>query len=192
MDKAALRKEFLQKRLVLTQNEVEKKSLLITEKTVHLLKDKSFQTIHTFLPQRNKNEVDTWKIISKLRISFPHVDIIVPYVIPSTREMEHYLLTEETLLIENRWGIPEPDPLTEKRVSTKILDIILIPLLAFDKAGYRVGYGGGFYDRFLIQCRSNTFKIGLSLFEPVGQIEDLNQFDIKMDACITPSELLYW
>ena len=192
MNKAALRKEFLQKRLVLTQNEVEKKSLLVAEKTVNFLKDKSFQTIHIFLPQRNKNEIDTWKIISKLQKSFPHVDIIVPYVIPSTHEMEHYLLTAETSLIENRWGIPEPDPALSKKTEPREIEIVLVPLLAFDQLGYRVGYGGGYYDRFLAQCKTDTLKTGLSFFEPVESIDDINMHDIKMDACIIPSCVYKW
>lgn len=192
MNKTSLRREFLQKRLDLTENEVEEKSLLIAEKTAYFLNDKSFQTIHTFLPQRNKNEIDTWKIISILQISFPHIDIVVPYITPGTREMEHYLLTKETLLIENRWGIPEPDPVLSKKIPPEEIDIVLIPLLIFDQSGYRVGYGGGYYDRFLAQCKDNTLKIGLSFFEPVESIEDTDRHDIRIDACILPSGLYKW
>lgn len=162
MDKASLRREFLQKRLDLTQNEVEIKSLLIAEKTSDFLKNKSFQTIHTFLPQLNKNEIDTRKIISRLKLSFPHIVVVLPYIIPSTREMNHFIFTEETSLVENKWGIPEPDPALSKLIRPEEIDIVLIPLLAFDQSGYRAGYGGGYYDRFLAQCKTETLKVGLS------------------------------
>jgi len=192
MDKASLRREFLSKRLDLTQTEAEEKSLSIAIQTVDSLKDENFRTLHVFLPQRNKNEIDTWKIISILRHAFPDVNIAAPYIIPGTREMEHYILNTDTILIENRWGIPEPDPFTAQKVLSQDLDVILIPLLAFDKSGYRVGYGGGYYDRFLAQCRTDTLKIGLSFFEPVEMIEDKNEFDIRMDVCITPEKLWTW
>lgn len=67
--------------------------------------------------------------------------------------------------------------------------MVLIPLLAFDKKGYRVGYGKGFYDRFLADCRPDVVKVGLSVFEPIDEIADLNEFDIKMDFCITPNRV---
>ncbi|WP_221389656.1 5-formyltetrahydrofolate cyclo-ligase [Dyadobacter sp. NIV53] len=192
MDKASLRREFLQKRLDLTQNEVEIKSLLIAEKTSDFLKNKSFQTIHTFLPQLNKNEIDTRKIISRLKLSFPHIVVVLPYIIPSTREMNHFIFTEETSLVENKWGIPEPDPALSKLIRPEEIDIVLIPLLAFDQSGYRAGYGGGYYDRFLAQCKTETLKVGLSFFEPVKSIEDIDKYDIRMDACILPSGVYEW
>lgn len=192
MKKALLRREFLQKRIKLTPNEVVEYSFILARNTLEYLKDKSFQTLHTFLPQHNKTEIDTWKIISALQLFFPHIDIVVPYIIPGTRELEHYLLTESTILVKNQWGIPEPDPLTSKKVLPEILDVVLIPLLAFDKKGYRVGYGGGYYDRFLAQCQPETLKVGLSFFEPVPVIEDIDGFDIKMNACITLNETFYW
>jgi len=190
MDKASLRKEFLSKRFDLTQ--AEEKSLAIAIQTADFLKDESFRTLHVFLPQRNKNEIDTWKIISILRHEFPDVNIAVPYIIPGTREMEHYILNADTILIENRWGIPEPDPFTAQKVLPQDLDVVLIPLLVFDKSGYRVGYGGGYYDRFLAQCRTDILKTGLSFFEPVEMIEDKNEFDIRMNVCITPEKLWIW
>lgn len=192
MEKASLRKEFLSKRLDLTQTEAEEKSLSIAIQTADFLKDENFRTLHVFLPQRNKNEIDTWKIISALRHTFPNVNIAVPYIIPKTREMEHYILNADTILIENRWGIPEPDPETSQKILPQDLDVVLIPLLVFDKTGYRVGYGGGYYDRFLAQCRTDVLKIGLSFFEPIEIIEDKNQFDIRMDICIIPDQLWIW
>ena len=67
----------------------------------------------------------------------------------------------------------------------------MLPLLAFDKKGYRVGYGKGFYDRFLLNLKEDALKVGLSLFEVEDDlISDINSYDIPMDICVTP-EILY-
>jgi 5-formyltetrahydrofolate cyclo-ligase len=58
-------------------------------------------------------------------------------------------------------------------------------LFGFDKKGYRVGYGRGFYDRFLSRCRKDCIKVGFSYFEPVDEIEDVCSLDVKLNYCIT-------
>jgi 5-formyltetrahydrofolate cyclo-ligase len=188
MDKALLRKDFLTKRINLTQDEASIKTDLIVKNLFESLALLTFETIHIFLPQLGKNEIDTWKIIRQLRISFPDLSIAVPYVIPGTREMKHYLLDSQTILIPNQWKIPEPDPLTSIMINPEKIDVILVPLLAFDIRGFRVGYGGGYYDRFLAQCRPDAARIGLSYFNPVEEIEDIDLYDVPLHCCITPDQ----
>ncbi|GLU56333.1 5-formyltetrahydrofolate cyclo-ligase [Dyadobacter frigoris] len=189
MDKSSLRSEFLQRRKNLSEKELEEINEAILKNITLFFKINIIQTVHVFLPQLGKNEIDTWRIISLLR-NFPQIKIISPRIIPGTREMEHYLLTPETILINNRWQIPEPDPETSLSVSPNEIDAVLIPLLAFDKRGFRVGYGGGYYDRFLVECRSDVVKIGLSFFEAIDEIDDLDSFDVAMNYCITPFEIV--
>ncbi len=69
------------------------------------------------------------------------------------------------------------------------IDWVLVPLLAFDRRGHRVGYGKGFYDRFLAGCRSDARKIGLSLFAPVVAIDDIGSQDVALDAVVTPDRV---
>ena len=64
--------------------------------------------------------------------------------------------------------------------------MVFVPLLAFDKDGYRVGYGMGFYDKFLADTGEDCIKVGFSYFEPIGTIEDRTDFDVPLDLCITP------
>ena len=66
------------------------------------------------------------------------------------------------------------------------VDVVLVPGLAFDEGGHRVGYGRGFYDRFLALCRPDCLKVGLSYFEPISQITDIHAGDIRLDLLITP------
>ena len=71
---------------------------------------------------------------------------------------------------------------------TALLDAVLVPLLTVDAAGHRVGYGGGFYDRFLAECGPNTQFIGVSVLDeaPVAGIADLLPTDVALHAYLTP------
>ncbi len=189
MKKAALRKEFLQKRKDADERWLSEKNALITQNVEKFVRNNPFKTLHTFLPQLGSREIHTLYIVESFRISFPAMRIAAPYIIPGTREMEHFLVTPFTRLVMNQWRIPEPDPLTSEKILPEAIDIVLVPLLAFDRKGYRVGYGGGYYDRFLSQTRPDCIKMGLSLFEEVGEIEDTDEFDIPLDMCITPERL---
>lgn len=187
MKKAALRKEFLQKRKEADERWLVEKNALITQNLEKYVQDEHFKTLHTFLPQLGSREIDTFFIIESFRIAFPTMRIAAPYIIPGTREMEHFLVTPFTHLVVNQWKIPEPDPVSSEKVRPEEIDIVLVPLLAFDPKGYRVGYGGGYYDRFLPQTRPDCIKMGLSLFEEVDEIQDVDEYDIPLDACITPT-----
>ena len=89
-----------------------------------------------------------------------------------------------TPMRENRWGIPEPA--AGREIAPETIDLVLIPLLAFDRKGHRVGYGKGYYDRFLKRCRGDCMKLGLSFFEPVDSIYDAGEHDVPLDLCVTP------
>ena len=69
------------------------------------------------------------------------------------------------------------------------IDVVFVPLLAFDKLGHRVGYGKGFYDKFLRGCRPKIIKIGLSFFEIEKPIEDTHLNDVNLDYCVTPKHI---
>lgn len=187
MQKQDLRKEFLQKRKILAKTEVEGFSRKIHDWFFRNIPVHAYAIIHTFLPIKHNNEVDTWLIIDTLQKDFA-TDI----VIPKSHEdgtMTNYLLTKETIFEENKWKIPEPSHNSYLLSDISKIDLVLIPLLCFDKKGYRVGYGKGYYDRFLADCHPDVLKIGLSFFEPVELIEDTDSFDVKMDYCITPNKI---
>ena len=139
----------------------------------------------TFLPITRRNEVDTWPIIHRIWQDFPRVRVAVPITDTTSGQLTHFIITPETPLIENRWGIPEPEPGRCPAIGSEQVDVVLVPLLLFDRLGHRVGYGKGYYDRFLAECRPDCLKIGLSLFEPVDQIEGVEPTDVQMDACMT-------
>jgi 5-formyltetrahydrofolate cyclo-ligase len=87
----------------------------------------------------------------------------------------------------NKYGIPQP-------ISAKIVfpDILLIPLVAYDKNLNRLGYGGGFYDRYInkIEKRKKVIKIGLAFSYQKVKIIPINQYDKKLDYVITEKQML--
>jgi 5-formyltetrahydrofolate cyclo-ligase len=186
MKKEELRKIYRHKRDALGQSEMSKLQdlLLIRFQQAPL---PFISVLHRFLPAEGKNEVDTEPLANWLSFCNPGLVQLVPKVNKATNELHHYLLKEDTILILNEWGIPEPENGSE--ISPEEVDLVLIPLLAFDETGHRVGYGKGYYDRFLASCRPDCIKTGLSFFPPVDNITDTNTFDIPMDFCITPDRI---
>ena len=139
---------------------------------------------HIFLSIKEKNEVDTGPILALLKDQGKKV--VVPRI--NNREnLVHLEIDSDSVFEKNRWGIPEPSE--GRRISEENIDLVFIPLLAFDRQGHRVGYGKGYYDRFLAHCRPDVLKIGLSFFEAVECITDLNDNDMAMDYCVTPSKI---
>jgi 5-formyltetrahydrofolate cyclo-ligase len=188
MNKSSLRKYYLTKRKTLSYTEVQTKSEQIKDLFFQEMNLETVKYLHVFLSIQKQNEIDTYLIIRKLQRDYSEIKIVVSRIIPSTFEMQHFLLDEENLT-QNHWGILEPSGEDLVEIQPNQIDLVIIPLLIFDKQGNRVGYGKGFYDRFLQQCRPETLKVGICLEEPIEQIEDVNKFDVKMDFCITPANI---
>ena len=144
------------------------------------------QVIHVFLPILKNRELNTWPIIQKLWQDFPDCKTVVPVTNFQTQELEHYQITPETTIAENHWGIPEP--VNGLRVFEAEIDTVLMPLLAFDEKGSRIGYGKGFYDQFLQHCRPEVLKIGLSLLPAIPHEIPADPWDVPLNHCLTPGK----
>lgn len=144
--------------------------------------------VHTFLPIIGQNEPDMWSFITNIRIYYPSIKIVVSRSEPRDCSMQHFLLAADIDLKENAWGIVEP--IRGERINEVSLDVVLVPLLVADKEGNRVGYGKGFYDRFLAKCRPDCQKIGISLFKPIEKIDDVDSLDVPLDMLITPYSMI--
>jgi 5-formyltetrahydrofolate cyclo-ligase len=149
----------------------------------------NIKLIHSYLPIKNKIEVDTVPILSKLSSEFPQIKIALPYTIFSDHTLKHFYWKPGDELIENRWGIPEPDSDRSVLVDVNDIDMVIVPLLAYDLKGHRVGYGAGYYDRFLSDCKDETLIVGLSAFAPEDQWIKSEEYDIGMDYCVTPENV---
>jgi len=186
--KAALRRATLAQRRALSTAEVARRSAQLCAGFFGQFPVANWRWLHVFLPLLAKNEPDTWPIIRRVWVEEMALQLAAPVVQADSISLKHYELAPTTPLITNRWGIPEPQAALGTEVRPAQLDAVLVPLLACDQRGHRVGYGGGFYDRFLAQCRPGALFIGLSLLddEPLAEIADVLPTDVPLHACITP------
>lgn len=188
MTKQELRKIYTHKRAALSEAEYGHLNFQLYQNFFSTVDLSFIKVLHTFLPIIRKKEVDTWLILDRIRREFPNVRISIPKVNGETGVFDSFYFEGLHQLAMNEWGIQEP----KQGIPTEPdkIDIVLIPLLAYDKHGNRVGYGKGFYDKFLATCRPDCQKIGLSLFGAEEKISDFNKNDVKLDSCITPSDVI--
>lgn len=184
MTKAQLRKTYKTLRGSLSLNDIDNLSLQIAN-TLLKLPIWDFTFYHLFLSIKEQKEIDTDFILNIL--SGKDKNIVISKSDFNTGKMINYLLTDNITIKKSAFNIPEPIDGIE--ISNDKIDVVFVPLLAFDKRGNRVGYGKGFYDRFLALCKSNTLKIGLSFFKAEVEITDISGIDIKLDYCITPKQV---
>lgn len=187
MTKPELRKLYLEKRRSLTADEVAARSRQIADRLFASVDLASIDTLHCFISIAKFNEIDTSIIFQKLWNDLPRLRTFAPRMNRETDELEHLPYNAVSELIENSWGIREPAG--DEKADPKEIDLVIVPLLCFDEGGHRVGYGKGYYDRFLDRCRPDCFKAGVSLFPPAGRIDGIHDGDVPLDLCITPDAL---
>ena len=179
MYKEEIRKHFRQKRDVLPQQLREGLNSKIKKRLLEVIVG-TVSNAHIYLPINSKNEVDTWPIIHQF---WEHnIGVAVPVMHHDL--MTSCCLTTDTEIKENRWGVPEP--VKKIAFEDRKIEAVIVPLLAFGPEGYRIGYGKGYYDKFLVTLDEDVTKIGLSFFPPVDEITDIDDWDIPLDICITP------
>lgn len=183
--KHELRQIYRERRIHLPHDELDRLNGFLLEQAKQL-DITGVRTIHLFLPIIGNHEPDTYALADWLRVEHPQIRLAISRSDPATSSMTSVIWENDTPLIENHWKIPEPQ--SGQPIDIREIDAVFVPLLIFDHNGNRVGYGKGFYDRFLKECRHDTKKIGLSLFDPVPAISDLNEYDIPLDKCVTPTK----
>ena len=186
MTKEQLRILYKEKRKELSMQAIEKFNDLILI-NFQKIKLPPINCVHTYLASLRLREVDTAMLIRYLEFKNPELKVAVPKIDMRTDTMQHFHLSEEVELINNGYGIQEPNGANE--ILTNEIDLALIPLLAFYENGYRAGYGKGYYDKFLSSSRIDVIKIGLSFFDAVDKIEDVDAYDIPLNFCVTPHRL---
>lgn len=187
MTKSELRKSYLAKRVELSPSEAALMSSAIAERFFAEIDLEKVRALHTFIRIRKFNEVDTSVIYYRLWRDHPEIQTVAPALDPSDGELKNIAFSAASEFEENTWGIREP--VGQERIEPAKIDLVVVPLLCFDLRGFRVGYGKGFYDRFLAKCRPDCKKVGLSFFPPVERIDDVYEGDVALDCCVTAEGL---
>ena len=139
----------------------------------------------SYWPIEQNHEPDTHLFTDYLEFQNPDLIICYPKSNFQDQTMESVQTNDDTRFRKNGYDVYEPEDGVV--VNPAGIDMIFVPLLSFDKKGFRVGYGKGFYDRYLSQCRKECLKIGFSYFEPLDAIDDTSEFDVPLNLCVTPT-----
>jgi len=182
MNKENFRKKYKSLRTTISDEDLEDLSIAIANNSLKL-PIWEFSNYHIFLPIINKKEINTEFILHILQGKDKSIMITK---VENNRAMSHILLQDNTALKLSKYGIPEP--ISGIEILPSKIDVVFVPLLAYDIKGNRLGYGKGFYDRFLEKCNSETLFIGVSLFEPELEIPN-EKTDIPLNFCITPAKI---
>ncbi|MEM0517839.1 MULTISPECIES: 5-formyltetrahydrofolate cyclo-ligase [Aequorivita] len=183
-DKTSLRLKYKKLREELSEESIEAMSLQIANQALKLpIWNKTYY--HIFLPILEKKEVNTEYLLHILQGK--DKSIVISKANFDSGEMKHFLLQENTVLKTSKYGIPEP--VSGIEIMPEIIEVVFVPLLAYDTSGNRVGYGKGFYDRFLAKCNKNTILVGLSFFKPEPKIP-FETTDIPLNFCITSEKIV--
>ena len=184
MKKSDLRKKYKILRNNLSSKNSEELSIDVANQVLKLpIWEHSFY--HIYLSIKEHKEINTDYILNIL--AGKDKNIVISKCNFKDTALINYLLTDNTVIKKSAWGIPEPVDGIE--IDDRKIDVVFVPLLAFDKQGNRVGYGKGFYDNFLANCKPETLKIGLSFFEAENEILGIYEGDIKLDYCVTPKRI---
>jgi len=182
MNKIEARKKYLDLRKKLDNVQIISKSISISNNLQNLpIWEHNFY--HIYLPIKEKNEVDTMPIINILNNKKKKV--LIPKSDFNNTTMKSFLLNDNTVLKKNNYGITEP--INNEEFLGRI-DVIFIPLVAYDLIGNRVGYGKGFYDKFLRNQNNKILRVGLSFFNPEKRIK-IDEHDENLDFCVTPNRI---
>ncbi len=181
--KKNLRLFYIKKRLNISDIERKEWNKEITKRCLKLpIWDNNF--FHIFLPIKEKNEVDTYPLIDL--INDKNKIIIIPKI--NGFNLKHYIYENNLSIKKNHLGIPEPSNGNYAKIN--LIEVVFVPLIVSDKFGNRVGYGKGYYDRFLKKCDKKIIKVGLSFFDVIEKIVDITDNDIKLNYCITPKKII--
>ncbi|ADR21912.1 5-formyltetrahydrofolate cyclo-ligase [Marivirga tractuosa] len=188
MDKNTLRKVYLEKRRFLSQSEYERRNHLLYHRLIEFQQIHQFHCIHTFIPIKENKEPDTFPFIQYLWSNESNVEVITAISDLNSPILNHVQITEGTTFLENKWGIPEPQNSAPYPINK--IDCVLVPMVVGSKTGHRIGYGKGYYDRFLQSCKDTTQFVGVTLGPLLEGDAFAGEFDIPMHSMITPFEVV--
>ena len=184
MKKTELRKLIKSNRKTISKEDISRFSDVIMQ---YLLGEFDWKDrlVNLFLPIQKHNEIDLHPLKAKIEALGGQVCINRSDF--ETFELTPILWDEKIIVEENHFGIPEP--INGFGLKLEDIDIVLVPLLAFTKEGHRLGYGKGFYDRFLSKTEANCIHIGVCHSAEPHQIDDIGGKDIALNYLVSPEGL---
>ncbi len=181
--KEMIRKRIIEQRGLLSFQEVSDKSSEITGRLCSLNQYAGAGTVMAYMSFRN--EVATNALIGQCILDGKRVVIPKVQQRPDMSLLPYEIKDQEQDVLPGLWGIPEPDTSRLHKVDPLEIDIVVVPGVAFDSRRYRIGYGAGYYDRFLLSLRPDCLKVGIAFEMQMLEQFDAERYDIPMDFVIT-------
>ncbi len=181
----SLRKAALHRRNDLAEHLHFAFSHLIRNKVLELIDELNISVVHSYLSFRS--EVETLNLVRAMESG--GIQVIAPVVVGEgdTLKMEHYQLSK--ILTTGLYGVPEPERNT--RADINAIEMVIVPIVAYDGTGTRLGYGKGFYDRFLSQINPSIKRVGLAF--SVQEADEIPRLahDQQLDMIITETGIVH-
>lgn len=195
INKSSLRKQALALRKGLSPDALQSRNTTIQREAIALVKralasSRPPSIIHCFIPIVKRNEPDVLTALMQFAEKASGIQIASPIANPQDYSMQQYLWQNEEQLVLGAYGIREPNPTLCQMVAPERTDIIFIPALLTNLEGHRIGYGAGYYDRFLPKLPSHCLKIAVGLLPLSHTAWEADPLDVKTDAWIGPEGLV--
>ncbi len=142
-----------------------------------------------FFPIEKKREVDLRKLPDMLYENGKSWSWSLP-VMNENQGLSAYRWIKDEPLLEAKFGVLEPQSIPERKLNGSAISLIIVPLIIADQNGNRVGYGKGFYDRFMSSEATNALRVGVCMFPPIHEISDINPMDQKLHILVCPEKSL--
>jgi len=178
-EKPELRQRFCDLRECLPEEDVAAASAAVCRHLANWMPLRQARTVLTYLAFRN--EID----LSALFDLLPHIRWAVPRIVGKGMAIHLY---DPARLVRHRFGMLEPDP-TLPEVAPCELDVVLVPGVAFDRHGGRLGFGGGYYDRFL--PTTPALRVGVTYDHCLAERLPCGERDQRMDWVVTPTKVIH-
>ncbi len=182
--KQQIREKLLAQRESISKEQYLQKSKQICERLKGLDEFKQANFIHCYVSINERREVNTHPLLRKMLKEGKNV--VVPFTQIEKGTLRHIHLKRFEDLKPNRWGVLEPGEGNE--VHPEKLDLVIVPMVGGDSDKNRIGYGKGFYDRFL--AKTNCSKIGLLFNACMNENLPAEPFDIALDKLITEKAVI--
>lgn len=186
--KDAIRQEFMARRMALSDAEWQRRSQAVAQHVITAFDWQGPEVAHLFIPLLDRRELDTWHLIRSLWTK--NITVVVPVSDFQTKTMRSARLQPNTPLTKKKYGLLEPT--APEWIADEEITWVGVPLLAISKQGHRLGYGGGFYDRFLATLAPTVRSLGLSLETPVKELPGVENHDIPVQGCVNPEGLVWF
>lgn len=167
-DKTSLRIQAMRRRAALTTELCKQYSAEIIAALIKHFSWSTIDCVHCYLPHHAKMEVDTQPFFDYLFAEQPHITVVTNRLNFVSQQIECCIVYPDTPLVPNHFQIAEPDQ-NARVIDPQKINVMILPLLACDQQGNRLGYGKGYYDRLLARCSTDMLRVGINYFLPLQE-----------------------